>query len=89
MSKEAIVDYYESEAPRLAKEYVHQDDSIKTRFISYLIDNDIVDDNTFADFCETSIEVEAFHKFVDEKFREEYEEIEAGRLQQWKDERGQ
>ncbi len=82
---EQILDYFDSNCFNLARQYVEQNESIRDRFISYLLENDKIIEDDILDFCQESDDILDFDEFVYEQFDIACDEMGSVAYENWKD----
>ena len=79
--------YYDSEAPRLAEEYLLEEPLRLKRFVLNLMERDIINQDDMQDFCEEPNDIIDYHKFIKENFKHDSEELEGIAYESWKEEK--
>jgi hypothetical protein len=82
-----LENYYDSEAPRLAEEYLLEEPLRLKRFVLNLMERDIINQDDMQDFCEEPNDIIDYHKFIKENFKHDSEELEGIAYESWKEEK--
>ncbi len=82
-----LENYYDSEAPRLAEEYLLEEPLRLKRFVLNLMERDIINQDDMQDFCEEPNDIIDYHKFIKENFKHDSEELEGMAYESWKEEK--
>lgn len=82
-----LENYYDSEALRLAEEYLLEEPLRLKRFVLNLMERDIINQDDMQDFCEEPNDIIEYHKFVRENFKHDSEELEGMAYESWKEEK--